>query len=48
MSPDQVAEVGSGVVTGGWTYVTAAYAVCWTVLVGYVASLWWRHPRGEA
>jgi hypothetical protein len=33
------ANVGSGVVTGGWDFVTASYAVCWILLLGYTVSL---------
>lgn len=39
MTPEQV---GAGIVTGGWTFVTVSYALSWVLLVGYAASLWWR------
>lgn len=39
MTPEQV---GTGVVTGGWTFVTVSYALSWALLAGYAASLWWR------
>lgn len=45
MSPE---EVGSGVVTGGWSYVTAAYTFTWIVLAGYTASLMIRARGGAA
>jgi heme exporter protein D len=32
----------SGVISGGWEYVWAAYALTGLVLVGYAASLWVR------
>jgi hypothetical protein len=32
----------SGVVTGSWGYVVAAYALTWVFLGGYTASLWIR------
>lgn len=35
-------DVGTGRVSGGWEYVTAAYVVTWSVLLGYVVSLWLR------
>lgn len=35
-------DVGTGRVSGGWDYVTAAYVVTWSVLLGYVVSLWLR------
>jgi len=41
-----VADVGTGVVAGGSEYVTAAYAVSWILLGGYVLSLFVRSPRG--
>ncbi len=44
MSPE---EVGSGIVTGGWEYVYAAYAVSWIALIGYTVSLWLRWPQAE-
>ncbi len=28
-----------GVITGGWDYVIAAYAITWVVLVAYAVSL---------
>lgn len=43
MTPE---EVGSGMVSGGWTYVTASYVLTWTLLTGYAVSLWWRSRRG--
>ena len=45
MTPE---EIGAGVVTGGWEYVTAAYVLSWAMLVGYTVSLWLRSPREEA
>lgn len=41
-------DVGSGRITGGGFYVQLAYGITWAVLLGYVLSLWLRHPRGEA
>lgn len=43
-----VGEVGSGRIAGGSFYVQLAYGITWAVLIGYVASLWLRHPRGDA
>ena len=41
MTPETAAaEVG--VVTGGWGFVTAAYALTWIMFVGYAFSLWRR------
>ncbi|HMV66717.1 MAG TPA: hypothetical protein PKA64_07695 [Myxococcota bacterium] len=39
-------QIGSGVVDGGWGYVTFAYALSWLVIGGYSLSLWLRTPRG--
>lgn len=36
------ADVGSGMIDGGWIYVQAAYALCWITLSGYALSLWLR------
>jgi hypothetical protein len=35
----------NGVVSGGWGYVLAAYAVVWVGLIGYGASLIWRDRK---
>lgn len=43
MTPE---EVGTGLVTGGWSYVTAAYVASWVALIGYAVSLWVRERRG--
>ena len=42
-------EVGSGVIQGGWGYVQLAYAMSWTVFIGYTISLWLRssEPASE-
>jgi len=32
----------NGVITGGWNYVVAAYAVTGTALIVYGVSLFWR------
>ena len=37
-------EMGSGVLQGGWEYVTAAYVITWVFFIGYTVSLWTRHP----
>ncbi len=39
MTPE---EIGTGVITGGWQYVTAAYVLSWVTFVGYAISLWLR------
>ena len=39
MNPE---NVGAGVITGGWEFVTTAYLVLWTVLIAYNLSIWWR------
>jgi hypothetical protein len=39
---------GTGVVTGGWEYVAAAYAVSGVILAGYVASVVWRYRAERA
>ena len=36
--------VGTGILEGGWEYVTAAYLITWVFFVGYTISLWTRHP----
>ncbi len=38
----------TGVVQGGWEYVTAAYAVTWIAFGGYAVSLWVRTARLRA
>ena len=40
-------EVGSGVVTGGWGYITASYVVVYVTLVGYAISLFRRRSKAE-
>jgi hypothetical protein len=40
------AQVGSGVVDGGWGYVTIAYAAAWLTIAGYSLSIWLRTPKG--
>jgi hypothetical protein len=35
--------VGSGVVSGGWEHVTAAYLISGVILVAYVVSVVWRY-----
>jgi hypothetical protein len=42
-----LAAVGEGRIQGGWEYVKAAYAICWTGLALYAVSLWARRPREE-
>jgi hypothetical protein len=32
----------TGMITGGWEYVVAAYVLTWLFLGGYAASLWVR------
>ncbi len=41
---DLGARVGSGVISGGWGYVWASYAITWTVFAAYGLSLWVRRP----
>lgn len=36
----------AGVVTGGWSYIYAAYALTWLILGGYGVSLWMRDKNG--
>jgi len=33
----------SGVITGGWEYVRAAYVVSAAILLGYAFSVYWRY-----
>ncbi len=40
-------DVGSGIVSGGETYVWASYAFSWFLILGYTLSLWLRTPPGE-
>ena len=42
-----LAAVGEGRIQGGWEYVKAAYAICWTGLSLYAVSLWIRSRRSE-
>ena len=42
-----LAAVGEGRIHGGWEYVKAAYAICWTGLSLYAVSLWMRRPRED-
>ena len=42
-----LAAVGEGRIQGGWEYVKAAYAICWTGLSLYAISLWVRRPRED-
>lgn len=35
--------IGSGVVSGGWEYVAAAYLISGVILVAYVVSVVWRY-----
>ena len=42
-----LAAVGEGRIHGGWEYVKAAYAICWTGLSLYALSLWIRSRRSE-
>jgi hypothetical protein len=46
--PDATNRVGSGVISGGWGYVWAAYAITWSVLAFYGLSVWIRRPRTSA
>lgn len=41
-------EVGSGVLSGGWEYVTLAYVITWATFIGYAVSLWARNPGGRS
>jgi uncharacterized membrane protein len=41
MTPE-TAPAELGVITGGWAFVTAAYAVTWIMFAGYALSLWRR------
>ena len=41
-------EIGSGVVQGGWGYVTAAYLVSLVILTGYAVSVVWRYRAERA
>jgi hypothetical protein len=34
-----------GVVTGGWSWVVAVYAITWFALATYALSLFWRARR---
>ena len=42
------ATAGSGVVSGGWEYVYAAYGVTWLFFVGYAVSLVVRQRAADA
>ena len=42
-----LAAVGEGRIQGGWQYVKAAYAICWTGLSLYALSLFIRSRRSE-
>ena len=42
-----LSAVGEGRIQGGWEYVRAAYAICWTGLALYALSLWIRSRRSE-
>jgi hypothetical protein len=42
-----LAAVGEGRIQGGWEYVKAAYAICWTGLSLYALSLFIRRRRSE-
>ena len=35
----------SGVIEGGWEYVTAAYVASAVILLGYAFSVYWRYRR---
>jgi len=35
----------SGVIEGGWEYVTAAYVASAVTLLGYAFSVYWRYRR---
>jgi hypothetical protein len=41
-------EIGSGVIQGGWEYVTAAYAISVVILTAYVASVVLRYRAEKA
>lgn len=48
MTPETAAaEVGAGIVTEGWGYVTAAYTLSWLTFIGYTLSLWLRQPKED-
>ena len=38
-------QVGSGRVTGGWSYVWVSYGITWGALSVYSLSLWLRRPK---
>ncbi len=38
-----MSEMGSGVLSGGWEYVTAAYVISGVILAGYAVSVVWRY-----
>ena len=38
----------NGKIQGGWEYVWSAYAVVWTLLILYAASLWFRRPKAPS
>jgi hypothetical protein len=42
------ATAGSGVVSGGWEYVYAAYGVTWLFFLGYGISLFIRQRAADA
>jgi hypothetical protein len=41
-------KVGSGVVSGGWSYVWAGYGLTWITLALYALSLYLRRPQEPA
>ncbi len=41
-------QVGSGVVSGGWSYVWAGYGLTWVTLALYTLSLYLRRPQEPA
>lgn len=40
-------QVGSGQVTGGWSYIWLAYGVTWASIALYALSLWVRRPSRQ-
>jgi len=41
-------QVGSGVISGGWSYVWAGYGLTWATLALYALSLYLRRPQEPA
>ncbi len=41
------ADIGGGLVRGGWEYVWTAWGLTWLALASYGLRLWWRGRRGQ-